>query len=82
MKQLFDYEIPIAEVEKAGISTTGSVIENELVPLEEEFSAYRIANKLWVNETKEIKYQINDDIIGRVRIVDGAVSEPEMFYGK
>lgn len=82
LKQLFDYEIPIAEVEKAGISTTGSVIENELIPLEEEFSAYRIANKLWVNETKEIKYQINDDIIGRVRIVDGAVSEPEMFYGK
>ncbi|MFE3866478.1 N-6 DNA methylase [Flavobacterium sp. LS2P90] len=82
IKQLFDYEIPIAEVEKAGISTTGSVIENELVPLEEEFTAYRIANKLWVNETKEIKYQINDDIIGRVRIVDGMVSEPEMFYGK
>ncbi len=82
LKQLFDYEIPIAEVEKAGISTTGAEIDNELVPLEEEFSAYRIANKLWVNETKEIKYQISDDIIGRVRIVDGAVSEPEIFYGK
>jgi type I restriction enzyme M protein len=82
LKQLFDYEIPIAEVEKAGISTTGSVIENELEPLEEEFTAYRIANKLWVNETKEIKYQITDDAIGRVRIVDGMVSEPEMFYGR
>lgn len=82
LKQLFDYEIPIAEVEKAGISTTGSVIDNELEPLEEEFTAYRIANKLWVNETKEIKYQITDDAIGRVRIVDGMVSEPEMFYGK
>ena len=35
IKQRFDYQIPIAEVEKAGISTTGAVIENELEPLEE-----------------------------------------------
>lgn len=47
IKEQFDYEIPIAEVRKAGISTTGSAIENELVPLAEEFSPYRKEMHLW-----------------------------------
>lgn len=47
IKQDFNYIIPIAEVEKAWISTTGSVIENELEPLAKEFSKYRKENKLW-----------------------------------
>lgn len=80
IKQRFDYQIPIAEVEKAGISTTGAVIENELEPLEEEFTVYRKTNRLWNNETKEIQYQIKDDFIGRVRVVEGVASEPEEFY--
>lgn len=41
IKERFDYEIPIAEVQKAGISTTGASIENELIPLAEEFTPYR-----------------------------------------
>lgn len=32
VKERFDYVIPIAEVQKAGISTTGAKIENELEP--------------------------------------------------
>ncbi|OWP83934.1 N-6 DNA methylase [Flavobacterium davisii] len=77
IKERFDYQIPIAEVEKAGISTTGAVIENELEPLEEEFTAYRKSNKLWENVLEEVKYEIiNEDIF---RMVAG---EPQTFYGK
>ncbi|MEI7511373.1 MAG: N-6 DNA methylase [Candidatus Peregrinibacteria bacterium] len=47
VKERFDYAIPIAEVEKAGISTTGSVIENELEPLKEEFKTYRKEKNIW-----------------------------------
>lgn len=82
IKKEFNYQIPIAEVEKAGISSTGSQIENELVPLVKEFKTYREKNKLWSNYIKEINYQIEEEEIGRVRIVDGVVSEPEVFYNK
>ncbi|OOV29790.1 N-6 DNA methylase [Flavobacterium sp. LM5] len=75
IKQLFDYEIPIAEVEKAGISTTGSVIENELIPLEVEFTAYRKANKLWKGIFDEVKYEIINDNIFRMEL-----GEPVAFY--
>ena len=47
IKNDFDYQIPIAEVEKAGISTTGAEIENELEPLAKEFTEYRKGNILW-----------------------------------
>ena len=42
VKEKFDYEIPIAEIQKAGISTTGAEIENELIPLAKEFTPYRM----------------------------------------
>lgn len=77
IKQFFDYQIPIAEVEKAGISTTGAEIENELVPLEEEFTAYRKANMLWDNLSEHIRYEIIDDNIFRM-----VAGEPQEFYGK
>ena len=77
VKHFFDYQIPIAEVEKAGISTTGSVIENELEPLEVEFTKYRKANKLWENVLEEVKYEIIDQSIFRMEL-----GEPEIFYGK
>lgn len=47
IKEKFNYQIAIAEVQKAGISTTGAVIENELKPLAEEFWKYRKQNNLW-----------------------------------
>lgn len=47
IKREFNYQIPIAEVEKAGISSTGTQIENELEPLVQEFKIYRITKKLW-----------------------------------
>ncbi|WP_179007839.1 N-6 DNA methylase [Winogradskyella forsetii] len=47
IKTDFDYQIPIAEVEKAGISSTGAEIDNELEPLAKEFQEYRKGNILW-----------------------------------
>lgn len=47
IKEAWDYEIAVAQVDKAGISTTGGVIENELVSVAREFSEYTEANHLW-----------------------------------
>lgn len=80
IKEEFNYQIPIAEVEKAGISTTGAKIENELEPLAAEFLAYNRQNKLWKNYTKDIEYQITGETISRLRMADGVTSEPEIFY--
>lgn len=82
VKKEFNYQIPIAEIEKAGISTTGAQIENELEPLATEFKTYKEQNQLWINYTKEIKYQVTDEEIGRLSIMDGVVSELEVFYAK
>ena len=61
VKQRFDYRIPIAEVQKAGISTTGAPIENELIPLEQEFTSYRKENKLWEPLIHSLRYVIDND---------------------
>ena len=82
IKEQFNYEIPIAEVQKAGISTTGAKIENELEPLAREFTPYRKEMRLWEVPVKETKYDLgNDGGMYRIRIADNVVSEPEVFYG-
>lgn len=81
VKERFDYVIPIAEVQKAGISTTGAKIENELEPLEKEFTEYRKENKLWEKHVRATKYNVSDDgTMLRTRIIDGVACEPEPFY--
>jgi len=80
VKERFDYQIPVAEVEKAGISTTGAEIEDELVPLEEEFTPYRKENKLWEKVINSTRYEISGDEIYRTRMVGDRVSEAEIFY--
>ena len=81
VKEKFDYVIPIAEVQKAGISATGSKIENELEPLEKEFTEYRRENKLWEKHVKATKYNVSDDgTMLRTRFIDGVACEPEPFY--
>jgi type I restriction enzyme M protein len=82
VKKGFNYQIPIAEVEKAGISTTGAQIENELVPLAKEFSKYRKENILWETRIREIKYQTNNEEFYRIRLLNDVASEPEIFYSK
>ena len=72
VKERFDYQIPIAEVQKAGISTTGAPIENELEPLEQEFTAYRKENNLWDVLVDRTFYTVEDDgTTCRVRWADG-----------
>lgn len=72
VKERFDYQIPIAEVQKAGISTTGAPIENELEPLEQEFTAYRKENNLWDVLVDKTIYTVDEDgKVGRVRWADG-----------
>ena len=81
VKEQFSYEIPIAEIQKAGISSTGAEIENELIPLAKEFTPYRIDNKLWDVSIKSIKYRIDDDGNAfRLRMTDDILSETEKFY--
>lgn len=82
IKDKFDYVIPIVEVQKAGISTTGAAIENELIPLAKEFTPYRKEMRLWDVPVKYTKYDVGDDgNIYRIRMAENYVSEPEVFYG-
>lgn len=66
IKEKFNYEISIAEVEKAGISTTGAIIENELEPLQEEFKIYKKNNNLWNSKELNYIYNIKDEEIIRI----------------
>lgn len=81
IKEQFNYEVPIAEVEKAGISTTGAKIENELEPLAKEFTEYRLSNQLWENIINKVEYQIVDDsTMYRIPLSGDKAQEPEIFY--
>lgn len=82
VKEEFNYTIPIAEVEKAGISTTGAVIENELEPLAKEFKKYTSENHLWGKLTESVQYDVKGEFVYRIQIADKEVGEPEIFYQK
>ena len=82
VKEEFNYTIPIAEVEKAGISTTGARIYNELEPLAEEFKKYTSENHLWGKLTESVQYDVKDEFVYRIQIADKEVGEPEIFYQK
>lgn len=70
-KEYFDYEIPIAMIEDAGITSTGAVSAgNQLPTLQDEYKEYRITNKLWEESNSYISYTINSE--GSItRISDG-----------
>lgn len=61
VKQLFDYQIPIAQVQKAGITTTGAECENELEELLKEYTPYRKENKLWEATAKRYEYKVESN---------------------
>ena len=63
VKQLFDYQIPIAQVQKAGITTTGGECENELEELLKEYTPYRKKNKLWESAAKQYEYKVADNLL-------------------
>ena len=68
-KELFNYEIPIVQVEKAGITTTGAKCENELVEVAKEFKNYRDLKNLWTVNKPNIFYKINGEKL--IRITNG-----------
>ncbi|MBR1759565.1 MAG: N-6 DNA methylase [Schwartzia sp.] len=71
LKKKIDYNIPIAMVEDAGITTTGAVSEgNQLPMLSHEYGAYRQHNKLWSSVTKHYSYAFNEGN-GYFSYVDG-----------
>ena len=76
-KEYFDYEIPIAMVEDAGITSTGSASPgNQLPALQGEYKEYRVANKLWDELNSVVSYVINSE--GRIfRISEGEEVELE-----
>lgn len=69
IKQLFDYKIPYAKVDKAGITTTGGECENELIDLIKEYTPYRKENKLWDETSIKYTYEIVDDKLFRNEVI-------------
>ena len=71
VKEYFDYEIPLAKVDDAGITSTGSASAgNQLPALEEEYENYRRDKELWPEKQKDVTYSANDsgDV---VRVLNG-----------
>jgi type I restriction enzyme M protein len=82
VREKFDYPIPVMEVEKAGISSTGAPCENELEDVAVEFKKYAAKAKLWNHLHSQAVYSVDDrDILTRAWMVDNVVSEPEPIYG-
>lgn len=63
VKEKFDYQIPIAKVEKAGITTTGGECENELLDVLKEYQAYNSKHPLWKIAKTEHNYQIDEKLM-------------------
>ena len=66
VKEYFDYEIPIAKVDDAGITSTGSISAgNQLPALENEYASYRRKKKLWPELQRSISYEIrgSEDLV-------------------
>lgn len=62
VKNKFDYEIPIAKIDDAGITTTGTASEgNQLPQLVSEYNTYRMQNDLWALVNNNISYVLNSD---------------------
>jgi type I restriction enzyme M protein len=65
VKEKFDYTIPIAQVKKAGITTTGAECENELIDLLKEFTPYRKKHHMWTVNKLKFHYEIVDNKVVR-----------------
>lgn len=62
IKMKFDYDIPIAKIDDAGITTTGAFSEhNQLPTLVEEYRKYQKDNSLWTIKESDVLYVMNTD---------------------
>lgn len=69
IKERFNYEIPIANVQKAGIDTLGNECENQLLEVLQEFKKYQSNHKMWNTPNKKIyKYSFDATKITREEI--------------
>lgn len=78
IKRKFNYQVPIAEVKKAGITTTGDACENDLLDLVKEFTKYREQANLWQNEIKlnfDYEFDIEKEQITRIKNENGVISK-------
>ncbi|ACV51651.1 N-6 DNA methylase [Lancefieldella parvula DSM 20469] len=73
IKKNFDYDIPIAKIDDAGITTTGAASEgNQLPALVEEYKAYRKEHALWETDNRASRYiPIDEDSFQRVFFEEG-----------
>jgi len=81
VKQRFSYPVPMVEVASAGISSTGAVIENELVPVAEEFRQYRQSHQLWDNRYRLVQYHLPDPD-SSTTLTRMLLGEPAPAYGR
>lgn len=75
IKERFDYTIPVAQVQKAGITTTGAACENELIDLVKEFTPYRKENHMWTSKEQKFQYEV---INGRIIRIDQDGNKKEL----
>lgn len=62
VKEYFDYAIPIAVVEDAGITSTGAIsIDNQLPRLQKEYAQYKMKYNLWEECKTKVEYLMNKD---------------------
>lgn len=70
IKEHFNYEIPIANVEKAGIDTLGRECENQLIDVSAEFKQYRADHQMWENPAKKtFKYDFDAQEVERKEVM-------------
>ncbi len=71
VKERFDYEIPVTQVEKAGITSTGAATTNDLDEVVQEFNPYRTDNNLWQPHSLQIEYRYDEKKKKLYRITNG-----------
>lgn len=58
VKDRFDYGLVMAQIDKAGITSTGQKTTNQLFELRDEFKQYRTYEGLWKSETFKFEYGV------------------------
>lgn len=83
-KELFDYEIPIAEVKYAGITTTGASTSDELPEVCKAFTTYRKEHGLWNTVANRVSYRKDGQgkLYREEEMPNGEVREMELVYRK
>ena len=76
LKEYFNYQIPTAMVEDAGITSTGAFSAgNQLPKLQEEYAQYKKEHSLWQEQQLSYQYVLEGDDVIR-RQIDGDKEVP------